>query len=360
MSATHPTNLPPVPPQSDAYFASMHLISSETESLSVTPPPKYEAATDAISQDSVTKRMQASIAQQGQNIKTAQIHAMGHPAVQSVVKWSKLITACEKAKAQLEASSVDLSHNWLKVHFLKEEEKLLIQQQLVAGLEQVQVVHEAAQALCNEDTMANLLLLEVALKDLEMVKPVVSISKPLPTAPIKNERVNQWMQAIKNYLGPIALTGWGLIVQSGILSSDNAKRIPLLGGIIGFGLTIKESIDTCIEQAKTEDQAGLIKVCESLVETFMNADRIGKAVQETIAARKQADATLEFISTAKKEIHSDLEKLHVVAGKFEVAALESRLTKLEEGQNRIIALLQQKQSNAQPSTNPHARVDNPA
>ncbi len=315
--------------------------------------------------------MQAFIAQREQHIKNTQFRAIDHPASKPVVKWSNLITACEKATARLKASSVDLSQNWLKVHLLNEEEKALIQQQLEAGLTQVQVVQKAAKTLCDEDTAVNLLLLEVALKGLEIVKPVVLSSKSLPiAAPIQNERINRWMQAIKNYLGPIALTGWGLIVQSGILSSDTAKKIPLLGGIIGLGLTIKESIDTCIEQAKTEDQAGLIKVCDSLVETFMNADRIGRAVQETIAARNQAEATLEFISTSKKEIHSDLEEMRVTAGKFDVAAgkfevaafevelLKSRIAKLEEGMELLISLVQ-KQSNAQHSTHQKI-VKNPA
>ncbi|KAG0083438.1 hypothetical protein BGZ92_010775, partial [Podila epicladia] len=173
---------------SDPYFVGTHLIGSEPESQSVALPPEYEEATGAVNHDSVKERMHASIAQRRLSIKTAPSDVVSHPASQSVVKWSKLITACEKGKAQLEASLVDLDNDWLKVYLLKDGEKALIQQQLVAGLEQVKAVYEAAQALCNEDTAVHLLLLEGALKGLEMVKPAVSISKPLPTAPIQNER----------------------------------------------------------------------------------------------------------------------------------------------------------------------------
>ncbi len=56
--------------------------------------------------------------------------------------------------------------------------------------------------------------------------------------------------------------------------------------------------------------------------------------------------------------------MRVAAGKFdvatfEVAALKSRITKLEEGMELLISLVQ-KQSHAQPSTSQHALVENPA
>ncbi len=373
MSNTNPTHLPLALPQSYPYHVgTLHLIGCDSESQSVAPPPTYETATASIDNDSVKERIHAPIGDMGLHLKVLQSDAIGPTSSKPIVKWDSLITACEEGKAKLEASLVDLNQNWLKIQLLKEE-KALIQQQLEAGLAQIQVVHEAAQALCDKDTQTNLLVLEAALKGLEAVKPAVSTShaSPSPSIPIQNERVNRWQRVIQNYLGPIALTGWGLIVQSGILSSDTAKRIPLVGGIIGLCLKIKDSIDTCIEQAKTEDQAGLIAVCESLVETFMNADRIGKAVQETLAARRNAEESLEFIKTARKEQASNfetfganLEKLNVVADKFnskkfEVATLESRLTKLEESMELLISLVQ-KQSHAQPSTNQHTRVENPA
>ncbi len=347
MSNTNPTNLPLAPPQSDPYFiGTLHLIGSEPASQSIVPPPTYEAATAAVSQSPLTEYMQVFIAQREQHIKSAQFRAIEHPASKPVVRWGKLITACEKAKAQLEASLVDLEQNWFKAWILQEE-KVTIQQHIQAGLEQIALISEAAQSMCEHETADHLNQLQTALDALEAIKGEATL-KPAAGQESSDQdgpMARIWKE-IREFFGPVILTGWGLIAQSGLLSPEVTKNMPFIGSFIGFGLAIKNRVDAFNEKVTTEDRVRFMEICDSLMEDFMELGKTTLFGDQIKAIRAERDNN---IAKFNKKADGLVERFDEI---------EQRFTRIEASMEVLINLVQ-KQSNTQHSTH-QKTVENPA
>ncbi len=337
MSDTYPTHLPLVPPQSDPYFVgTLHLTGCESESQSSAPPPIYEAATTA-GEASRMERLHAFIGDRGQDFKALQSGAIGHTTSKPAVKWDKLITACEKATSDLEASLVDLDQNWFKAWLLKEE-KSIVQQHIEEGLEQVHIIYEATQAVCLHATAENVNRLQIALDGLATIK---ADAIPKPTAPQKacdqDGPMARILKEIQEFFSPVLFAGWGLLMQSGLLSPEVTKNMPFIGSFIGFGLAIKNRIDAFNEKVTTEDRARFMQICNSLMESFMELGKTTLIGDQMIAIRAERDKNIAKFDTTADGL---LEKFSKVEEGY--LELKAEFTEIKQG----IALLL-KQSNAQ-------------
>ncbi len=347
MSNTNPTNLPPVSLQSDSYFAgTQHPIGGELDRQSVIPPPNYEASTAAVSQSSVTEGIHACVAQREQDVKSARSCAIKHPFSKPVVKWGKLITACIEAKIKLEASLVDLEQNWFKAWILQEE-KVTIQQHIKAGLEQIALISEAAQSMCEHETADHLNQLQTALDALETIKGEATLKSTAGQEPADQDgpMARIWKE-IREFFGPVILTGWGLIAQSGLLSPEVTKNMPFIGSFIGFGLAIKNRIDAFNEKVTTEDRVRFMEICNSLMEDFMELGKTTLFGDQIKAIRAERDSN---IAKFNKKADGLVERFDEI---------EQRFTRIEASMELLISLVQ-KQSNTQHSTH-QKTVENPA
>jgi hypothetical protein len=231
-------------------------------------------------------------------------------------------------------------------------------------------------------------VLKNALKDLQTFEPAVSsFASPTPQTPIRTEPSNWCFEKIKEYLVPIVLMGWGLITQSGLLSADTVKAIPVIGALISIALKIKENYQNFMREAKTEDIRKLIEIRNALVEIFMNVHDIDNTFQGRVQtelmkkthqsvidnafqARAQTDLMRETHQSiidnasqgrvqteALKNLEKNIGNLSVDQSS-RIEKLEEEISQLKAGVNILIAWTQ-KQSTTQHVTD-HRTTGHPA
>ncbi len=312
-----------VHPQDDPHFVgTLHLRGALLEEVSASLPPPYETL----------------IAPSVKNLKLSSSNATEHSMLPKLEEtWGTLLKTCETSKANLDTLRRNLEASWFKQYLLKEE-KARIREAIDTGFTKIQAVYTATRALCEKDEPVNLNVLKHALKDLQTFEPAVSsFASPTPQTPIRTEPTNWCFEKIKEYLVPIVLMGWGLITQSGLLSADTAKAIPVIGALISIALKIKENYQNFMREAKTEDIRKLMEIRNTLVEIFMNVHDIDNTFQgrvQTDLMRKTHQSVIDNAFQARDQI----------------AAIEGRLAGLEKS----IALLLKKSNIPDPTDNKNA------
>ncbi len=107
------------------------------------------------------------------------------------------------------------------------------------------------------------------------------------------------LKEIQEFFSPVLFAGWGLLMQSGLLSPEVTKNMPFVGSFIGFGLAIKNRIDALTEKVTTEDRARFMEICDSLMENFMELGKTTLIGDQMIAIRAERDKNIaQFGTTA--------------------------------------------------------------
>ncbi len=238
-------------------------------------------------------------------------------------EWTRLIAVCIEAQANLEASWSDLEKNVVKAYLFKAD-KVTIQRHIEAGLHQVKIIYKITQALCEKDTAENKRHLQNALKELESIK-LAATPQPIqhPQTRAKHGAITCFLKELHGFLAPVALMGWGLIAQSGLVSLITVQQMALISGVISIFWTIATSFKNRAEQASTEDQLKLIQVCNSLMENCMNIGRL-----ENLPLHRE---------TVNVDRHGNFSEFVVVARNMEaeVNALKEHAGRVTENGNNI-------------------------
>ncbi len=286
-----------------------------------------------------------------QNTLNAEAIPSSFNTTNTAPEWKRLTAACIEAQTNLEASWSDLEKNVVKAYLFKAD-KVTIQRHIEAGLYQVKIIYKITQALCENDTAENQCQLESALKELDRIK-FAATPHPIQyvQTPATHGVLAYFLKELHGFLAPVALMGWGLIAQSGLVSHITVQHMAFISGAISIIWTIATYFKNRAEQANTEDQLKLIQVCNSLMEKFMDIGMLPNLPRrtETVLVRQNGNFD-EFVKVARNleaevnaiqahvgRVTQNLNSVTQIVGVLERGfnALTQKIDSVERGQERI-------------------------
>ncbi len=278
------------------------------------------------------KDMDAAIQQRASNPKAI---ASSFSTTNKKPEWKRLSAVCVEAQGNLEVSWSDLEKNVVKAYLFKAD-KVTIQRHIEAGLHQVKIIYKITQALCEKDTAENQCQLKSALKELERIK-LAATPQPIKQrqTPATHGAVACFLKELHGFLAPVALMGWGLIAQSGLVSHITVQHMAFISGAISIIWTIATYFKNRAEQANTEDQLKLIQVCNSLMENFMDIGMLHNLPQRTEHVVVQRNGNFAEFVTVATNLEAEVNALHEYVGLVTESSTQ-KLSVLERELNQKI------------------------
>ena len=243
--------------------------------------------------------------------------------------WEQLQEACIQSRTQLEASLESLEHSALKKRLLKEEWGA-IHSLVRAGLDQVNTVYKAAQAVQANPASFNLYQLKQALQALEKVRKAAA----QPAVQQHASWITRFFRKVEYWLTPASSAGWRYIMMYCPVAGEFASSfIKFTGGTFA--------------QAKNEDKIQLIKICQELNVLFKKIDKRLEMQGVKDAVRDNTEATTmaaNYANTAASQSKEAVSYARETADGMRAAnqRIDALEQKLEEKFTQIISLLQEK------------------